>query len=174
MSCDNKPCSESVAVQCDSCPGIKLFCGRHGVEHKNVLKHDVNLLNKEVIQMLLSKLFKSKIKNCIRKISEDTIRVISVLNQQSKSAIKQLKELNRNLKNVTDFKELILNRNRVLFLEKQAKFMTEALSINYDNDINMIFDELNTKRKEIEALEKEILSLKEKPKQPAITYCKYE
>lgn len=170
MSCESKLCTNIISSKCNSCPLTTFYCDLHGLEHKNHYNHDVHVLENEVTEILISRVIKSKIKDCISKISNDTKLIISGLNQISVSTIKKLKDLNKNLKSLGEFKDLRFNKNRVIFLENQVKSVTESVNIEYENDIFTVFDEINRKNQE---LEKEISLLKKINKFEGFNNCKY-
>ena len=111
------------------CKPLEIYCKLHSGIHYIDTNHEIIPIEK-----VNFKIFKHQIKSCINHIAKNTSSVIDQLRRTSLKAITQLKQTNKNIKNIDELNLHFYDPERISFLVEQASYIN--LKMN-DNGIQM-------------------------------------
>src|SRR5574343_438759 len=165
-----KNCLKNAKYTCDQCSHITNNCRKHAGCNGIDIGYTFKLIE---INLLIS--FKKKLKDCIKSITDDTYQIINEIKLSSKQFIHQIKEMNKNIKNVQEIHIMTIDPKRFSFIQQQVKLLSEKLIenpyekskqlsslLNHKSDIiinqNREISQLNFKLKNSNESKPEILS----------------
>ena len=120
MLCQESKCLDPAVFVCRLCKKSKALCINHGIPHSKNLKHKIESISVEDEPLLILNSIKSKIKDCIAEILNESNIVIAQINEASKFAIVNLKELNKNVSRILTFKVVLFEQSTINNLREQA------------------------------------------------------
>ena len=101
-------------IKCLVCVKSNFYCEQHGLDHQKNVHKKVMFLDDDSINESFIEVKKSMLKECIRKITIDCNSIVSFIEKCACEAIQELKNLNKVIKNVGEFKVLRLNYRKIL------------------------------------------------------------
>ena len=128
MLCQESDCSNPADFICKLCSTFKIFCPSHGVAHSKRLNHKIESLSEEESSILMLKSIKRKIKDSIAQISNETEIITSEINKASKFAIRNLKEMNKNITTISDLKLMIFGQSFLQNIREQATNLKNGMN----------------------------------------------
>ena len=123
MSCLQQDCQVLPEVMCKLCSKTCLFCGKHGMAHSTNFRHKLESIDEDTLAIFTSLALKSEIKKCILQITNETLAVINQIKSASFHAISNLKNLNRTIRRLRDFKIVKYEKNKIDFILSQATLL---------------------------------------------------
>ena len=93
-------------------------------------------------------------------ISEQTEEIIAVIRRTSCEMIKGLKKLNRSAKDITEFKQVQIDRNRIIFLKEELAKMGEVMNESVTDQLKYLYDDCVKTKESLADKERQIKCLK--------------
>ena len=116
---ETSKCKSFSTHACNNCKTFELYCKHHGGVHCMDTNHEIIPIKKVGFRF-----FKHHVKSCISNIAKNTNSVIDQLRRTSLNAIRQLKQVNKNIKNINELKLHFYDPQRISFLVEQASHIS--------------------------------------------------
>jgi hypothetical protein len=140
MSCLYQGCGKEIEFNCITCSGFSGLCLDHFKPHIKDFGHKVEIIEDETRKRMIFREIKMKIKQCIQEISTETKKLITEVKEASGKVIQNLKNLNKNLSSVFDFKPIKFDFAGILKL-KDSSFVGEVVKISQPMNYFSGYDE---------------------------------
>ena len=127
MLCQESGCRAPAYLICRLCPKSKLLCANHGIAHSKNLKHKIESISEEDESLLMLNSIKREIKDSIAQILNDSEIIIAQIKMASIFAIRNLKELNKNITTISKFKVVVLEQSAMVNLREQATILINEM-----------------------------------------------
>ena len=140
-------CENICTYTCSICQPLISYCKIHSGYHFIDTNHPMLLIEKIDFKTVIQ-----KIKYCINRIAEDSSAIIAEINRISLNTISQLKNSNKNVKDINKLKLYFYDPDRVSYLVKQASTINQSMINKPKEEIKNL---LNQKKAIIENLNNE-------------------
>ena len=124
MSNENRRKCENFGTHaCTICQPLKRYCRPHGGTHYMDTKHSIVEIEKIDLKFL-----KHQIKACISSIAQDTSSVIAEIMRTSQNTISQLKQANKNVRDINELRLSSYDPKRISFLIEQVSYVNQKMT----------------------------------------------
>jgi hypothetical protein len=147
MLCNFPKCELYANAICKACPKTKnLLCKDHAWHHSDTENHKFKKLSQEKLKKYLRDWVKSEIKFCICGLTNDAQKIINSVIEALASATQNLKEMNKNINSISEFRPFQFNCEKVSFLVQKIFLLNEEFTIPY-SEIKLLENSLATMKK---------------------------
>ena len=127
MLCQEPDCTSSAELICKLCSKYKIFCANHGIAHSKSLNHKIESISEEDAKKLMLNNIKRKIKDSIVQILKETEILTAQINKASTFAIRNLKELNKNITTISNFKVVPFKQRTIKYIREQTNNLINGI-----------------------------------------------